>query len=148
MRTIRQSKPILVIGIELKTSNKEAFQTIPPFWQKFYQEEILKKIPNKVSKDVFAVYTKFENEGQNNEGVYSFIIGAQVKNLDDVPAGFVTTTMPASRRAVFSVEAGHPEKVGEKWIKIWKRNDLKKTFISEYERYSESGEIDIYVGIK
>lgn len=33
-------------------------------------------------------------------------------------------------------------------MEIWKRNDLKKTFTADYERYSGSGEIGIYVGIK
>ncbi len=147
METINQTEPIYVVGIELKTSNDKAFKEIPLHWQKFYQESILDKIPNKVSHDVYAVYTNFQNEGKNNEGVYSFIIGSQVKNLDQVPPTFVATTIPKSNRQVFKVPAGHPEKVGEKWQEIWNTN-IKKTYIADYERYQESGDISIFIGIK
>jgi predicted transcriptional regulator YdeE len=147
MQTINQTKPINIIGIELRTSNTEAVQTIPPMWQKFYQEGIMNQIPNKVSNDVYAVYTNFENEGKNNEGTYSLIIGAAVESLDNVPEQFVSTTIPASKRVVFEVEAKHPEKVGEKWMEIWK-TELPKTFTSDYELYKESGEIEIHIGVK
>jgi predicted transcriptional regulator YdeE len=147
MQTITQSKPITIVGIKLRTSNTEAMNTIPPFWGKFYQEGILNQIPNKVSSDIFAVYTDFENEGKNNEGQYSLIIGAEVENLDNVPQQFVSTVIPASKRVVFEVEAGHPEKVAEKWMEIW-QTDLPKTFISDYELYKASGEITIHIGVK
>jgi len=148
METVNQTESIYVVGIELKTSNDKAFGEIPLQWKKFYQESVLDQIPNKVSRDVYAVYTNFKNEGKNNEGVYSFILGAQVKNLDQVPPKFVSTVIPKSKRRVFKVATGHPEKVGEKWQEIWGVADIKKTFVSDYERYKESGEIDIFVGIK
>ncbi len=148
MRKIPQEKSILVVGIELKTSNLEAMQTIPPFWQKFYQEGILQKISNKVSDNIFAVYTNFENEGENNEGVYSLIIGAEVTEVQALPENFVSTVVKPSKRAVFEVEKGHPEKVGEKWQEIWSATDLEKSYISDYELYYPSGEIEIYIGIK
>lgn len=147
MDTINQAELIHVVGIELKTSNDRAFKEIPLHWQKFYQESILDKIPNKVSRDVFAVYTNFQNEGKNNEGIYSFVIGAQVKNFDQVPPTFASTVIPKSKRHVFKVPAGHPEKVGEKWQEIWKA-DIQKTYIADYERYPESGDIGIFVGVK
>ena len=147
MQTITESKPITIVGIKLRTSNNEAMNTIPPFWGKFYQEGILNQIPNKVSSNVYAVYTDFENEGKNNEGTYSLIIGAEVENLDNVPEQFVSTVIPASKRVVFEVEAGHPEKVAEKWMEIW-QTDLPKTFISDYELYQASGEITIHIGVK
>lgn len=148
MKKITQEKSILIVGIELRTSNLEAMQTIPPFWQKFYQEGILQKISNKVSDNVFAVYTNFENEGKNNEGIYSLIIGAEVTEVQALPKNFVSTIVKPSKRAVFEVEKGHPEKVGEKWQEIWGMTDLEKSYISDYELYFPSGEIEIHIGIK
>ena len=148
MKKITQKKSILIVGIELRTSNLEAMQTIPPFWQKFYQEGILQKISNKVSDNVFAVYTNFENEGKNNEGIYSLIIGAEVTEVQALPKNFVSTIVKPSKRAVFEVEKGHPEKVGEKWQEIWGMTDLEKSYISDYELYFPSGEIEIHIGIK
>ncbi len=148
MQNFNQDKPIKIVGIELRTSNSEAMQTIPPFWGKFYQEGILAQIPNKISNDIYAVYTNFENEGKNNEGVYSLIIGAEVKNIDEIPVGFTSAVISPSQRAVFEVEKGHPEKVGEKWVEIWNHADLNKTYLADYELYKESGEIEIFIGIK
>ncbi len=50
-------------------------------------------------------------------------------------------------REVFSVPDGKPENVGQTWMEIWERDDLKKTFIAEYERYHDKG-IDIYIGVE
>lgn len=144
---VTQAEPITIVGIELRTTNEKAFETIPLFWTKFYQEQTLARIPNKQSDDVFAVYTNFEHEGKDNEGVYSMIIGAQVTGVDILPEGLVSTVIPCSKRAVFAVEGG-PEKVGEAWMETWKMTDLKKTFIADYEHYPSSGNIEIRVGIE
>lgn len=143
-----QAQAIHVIGIELRTSNLEAFQTIPPLWQRFGQEGVLARIPGKLNGDVYAVYTDFENAGRDNQGEYSLVIGAQVQPGTPVPAGLARAVIPAARRAVFAVDKGRFDKVGEKWQEIWARTDLAKTFIADYERYLPGGEIDIFVGIE
>jgi len=148
MKKITQENTIKIVGIELKTSNTEAMQTMPLFWQKFYQEGISQQIPSKVSDNVFAVYTNFENEGKNNEGIYSLIIGAEVTEIQTLPENFVSTIVKPSKRAVFEVEKGHPEKVGEKWQEIWGTTDLEKNYVSDYELYYPLGKIEIHVGIK
>jgi len=148
--------PINIIGIELKTTNDNgiAFKEIPPFWQKFYQENIIGKISNKLSNDVYAIYTNFENEGINNKGIYSLIIGCPVSDLNNVPENLVSFVIPPSDYAVFDVEKGKPDKVGEKWQEIWKLSeedkdfDKKRSYIAEFEHYKSSGEINIYIGLK
>ena len=74
-------------------------------------------LPNKLSEDMFAVYTKFENEGKNNNGEYSLIIGAAVETDANVPEGYTSTIIPSSTYQIFESEAGNPEKIGEKWQK-------------------------------
>lgn len=147
MKTVMQTKPLKIVGVELRTTNEVAFHEIPKLWQRFYQEGVLAQIPNKVSNDVYAVYTNFENEGKNNEGTYSLILGAEVSSLDGVPEALASTVVNAAKRRVFEVPAGQPHKVGEKWQEIWSLSDHKKTFIADYECYRESGEIEILVGI-
>ena len=148
MKTFDQNKQITIVGIELRTDNEKAMKEIPPFWGKFYQEGVLAKIPNKVSEDVYAVYTNFAHPGKDNKGTYSLIIGTEVKKVDKLPAHFVSCVIPASKRAVFEVETGHPEKVGEKWVEIWGIKELKHTYIADYEHYHKSGKIEIMVGVK
>ncbi len=144
---MKQDRDIKIIGIELRTSNNEAMETIPPLWERFYTDAIPEKITNKKSNNIYAVYTNFENEGVNNEGIYSLIIGVEVENFDNIPNGLTTTTIKKQNREVFKVKDAKPENIGETWFEIWGRDDLSKTFIAEYEHYTDKG-IDIYIGIK
>lgn len=137
-----------VVGIALRTSNDVADRTIPPFWGRFIAEGILQKIPGRVNDDIHAVYTRFVHPGVDNSGEYTFVIGAQVEPRQDAPDGMVKVTVPASTRLFFPVTMGRPDLVGERWVEIWNRQDLAKTFISEYERHAASGEIVISIGVE
>jgi predicted transcriptional regulator YdeE len=147
MHTVQQDQAIHVFGIELRTSNDQAFDTIPPHWQRFANEQVLARIPGKLSDEVYAVYTNFQNAGRNNQGSYSLVIGAAVAPDTPLPAGLARAVVPASQRAVFTVAPGRFDLVGAKWQEIWQHTELPKTFIAEYERYSADGAIDILVGI-
>jgi len=138
---------ITVVGIELRTSNTVAAQTIPPHWQRFTEEAVLAHIPARRGDDVFAVYTHFEHAGRDNTGLYSLVIGAAVAPDAPVPAGMVRVVVPASSRAVFGVEKGRFDLVGACWQTIWQRNDLAKTFIAEYEQYRANGDITVSIGL-
>lgn len=147
MDIIDDTQTRTVVGIELRTSNDEAFQSIPAHWQRFSAEDVLSRIPNRDGADVFAVYTHFEHEGIDNRGRYSLIIGAAVHGRPEVPPGMVSAVLPASRRAVYPVEPAKPERVGDAWTRIWQHKDLAKTFIADYEHYHSHGGIDICIGV-
>lgn len=142
------AKAITVIGIELRTSNTVAAQTIPPLWQRFAQDNVLANIDGRLGDDVFAVYTHFEHAGSNNTGLYSLVIGAAAAPDMPVPQGMVRVVVPASPRAVFGVEKGRFDLVGAAWQDIWQRDDLAKTFIAEYEQYHANGDISVSIGLK
>lgn len=148
MKTEPLSQAIHVVGIELRTTNLEAMQTIPPLWARLAQEDVLAHIPDKLDDEVYAVYTHFENAGSNNVGIYSLVIGAPVPASAEVPEGMVRVVIPASKRAVFEVEPGRVDLVGAKWMEIWGNTELPKTFIAEYERYSADGKIAISIGLQ
>lgn len=137
-----------IVGIKLRTTNERAFEDIPEHWKRYYSEGVPVRIPQALSEAVFAVYTDFENEGVNNEGTYSFIIGAEVPEALPVPEGMTGVRIPSGRCAIFSVEKGHPEKVGDEWRKIWSTSDLSKAFVCDYERYEKEGAVDIFVGVR
>ena len=147
MKIINQTETIKILGFELKTSNQEAFQTIPKFWGEIMGENRLKKITPSISENIYAVYTNFKNPGKNNEGVYSLIIGREVLKNQKAFDGFVEAIISPQKRAVFDVEKNHPEKVGAMWQEIWNTN-LEKTFVSDFELYKPNGEIEIHIGIK
>ncbi|MDO9434485.1 GyrI-like domain-containing protein [Hydrogenophaga sp.] len=148
MHIVQQDTALRIIGIELRTANSEAMQTIPPHWQRFTQENVLANIPGKLSDEVYAVYTHFENAGLNNQGIYSLIIGAPVSSAQAVPPGMAHAVLPASPRAVFPVPKGQFDQVGPTWQEVWQRDDLPKTFIAECERYRADGQIDILIGLR
>ncbi len=148
MHIEQQDAALRIIGIELRTSNREAMQTIPPHWQRFTGEGVLARIPGKLSDEVYAVYTHFENAGVNNEGLYSLIIGAAVDSAQAVPAGMNHAVLPVSPRAVFPVPTGRPDQVGAVWQTIWQRDDLPKAFVADCERYRADGRIDILIGLR
>lgn len=148
MQIVDQPQALHVIGLELRTRNEVAFQTIPPHWQRVSAEGVLARVADRLSDDVYAVYTHFAHAGLDNVGTYSLVIGAAVPPDAEVPEGLVRVVAPAARRAVFPVPAGRFDLVGPAWQDIWGRSDLRKSFIADYERYRVGGEIDILVGIK
>ena len=143
-----QTTPITIVGLELRTSNDIANQTIPAHWQGFYAKAILEKIPNKLSNDVCAVYTNYEHEGLNNSGTYSLVIGASVSSFEDLPPDLIAVKLPASSYEVIAVAQGRPDLVGESWMAIWQQDTAKRTFIADCERYRVDGTIDILLGIR
>jgi len=148
MHIVQQTGIFHVAGIELRTSNSEAAQTIPQHWQRFQQEGVPARLPDKLSDEVYAVYTRFENEGRSNEGVYSLVLGAKVRPDAVLPPGFTRVLVPAGPRMVFPVEAGRFDLVSQVWQTIWNFHERKKTFIADYERYGAGGAIDIFIGIR
>jgi len=147
MKIVHQEQALHIAGIELRTTNQEAFETIPRHWQRFSEEGVFTCIPGRLSDEVYAVYTNFENAGRNNEGLYSLVIGARVSPDAALPQDLARMVAPAARRAVFPVERGRFDLVGAAWQAIWARHDLEKTYIADYERYGADGTIDIFIGI-
>ena len=148
MHIEQQDHAVRIIGIELRTSNDEAMRTIPPHWQRFTEEGVLARIPGKLSDEVYAVYTHFENAGVDNQGVYSLIIGAPVSSAQAVPPGMGHAVLPASARAVFPVPQGRFDQVVPTWQAVWQRDDLPKAFVADCERYRADGQIDILIGLR
>jgi predicted transcriptional regulator YdeE len=144
-QTIVISEPVWIIGLELRTSNDIAFETIPAHWGRFASEKISSQIPNRASDNVYAVYTHYQNPGVNNEGIYSCVIGAAVKDVSQVPNGLVAVSLPASTYQVVFVERA--DLVGEAWQTIWQQDTSKRTFIADTECYYPDGKVEIHLGI-
>ncbi len=148
MHIVQQDTAIRIMGIELRTSNDEAMHTIPPHWQRFSTDDVLARIPGKLTDEVYAVYTHFENAGVNNRGIYSLIIGAPVSSSQAVPPGMSHAVLPASACAVFTVPPNRFDQVGAVWQEVWQRDDLPKAFVADCERYRANGEIEILIGLR
>jgi predicted transcriptional regulator YdeE len=146
MQTTILSEPTWIIGLELRTSNDIAFETIPAHWQRFMGEQILGRIPNRTSDTVYAVYTHYQNPGVNNQGIYSCVIGAAVSDARQIPDGLVAVSLPASTYQVVPVERA--DMVGVVWQNIWQQDTSHRTFIADTECYYPDGKVEIHLGIR
>ena len=53
-----------IIGISVLTTNQngQAMQDIGNLWKRFFSEQILAKIPNKVSDAIYSIYTDYQKD--------------------------------------------------------------------------------------
>lgn len=129
--TMEKQQRKLIMGIQVRTSNDVCQTDMPQIWQKFLQEKILEKIPNKVSNTVFAVYTDYEDDYTKP---YSYIVGCEVSTLDGIPDGMVGTVVPASSYAVYKTKGEYPQGLASTWQTIWKA-PFKRAYTTDFEVY-------------
>ncbi|HEX3437116.1 MAG TPA: GyrI-like domain-containing protein, partial [Pseudacidobacterium sp.] len=147
-----------VIGVAVRTNNKDEAGgqgEIPKLWQRFVQQSIASKIPNRADSDLLAVYTDYES---NQNGEYTYLIGARVTSADDVPVGLTLKEIPEGRYAEIHSEKGPLSVVIPKvWQRIYSMpaTDLggERAFKADYEVYPQgfdpqNTQITVYIGLK
>ncbi|MDZ4713259.1 MAG: GyrI-like domain-containing protein [bacterium] len=140
---------IKVIGIEMRTSNADGQEDFPLLMNRFYSENIMDKIPNKVSEEVLWLYTEYESDYTKP---FTLVICCKVKDFSDIPEGMVSKTIPASKFAVFSVTGKMPDELIKTWHYIWS-SDLQRTYTGDFDLYPETpGQnkpaVSVHVAIK
>jgi len=157
-KTVRQAA-FPVVGIEARTSNaKEGTGdgVIGKQWQKFFQDGVLEKIPNKVDGNTYAVYSDYASD---KNGEYSLTIGAKVRDGSPAPPGLVLKTVTAGNYTVVTSEKGPVAKVVvAAWQRVWAMEDRRelapRAYKTDYELYDqraadpENSQADLYIGTK
>lgn len=142
-----------VIGISVRTTNEDeqSGKDIPALWNKFLSQEILSKIPNRVSNDIVCIYTDYEKD---HTKPYTTILGAIVDNLNSVPEGMTGKTIEGFNYEKFTAKGNLAEGIViNEWIKIW-NSDLNRSFTADFEIYGEKAQnpenakVDIFIAIK
>lgn len=88
---IVEKSRILLAGKEIRTSNKDENCSIKiqTLWKEFLGKKLGDSVHNKLNGDeILGVYTDYENK---EFGYYSFVVGFEVSNGDDIPEGIVFT---------------------------------------------------------
>jgi predicted transcriptional regulator YdeE len=149
-----------IVGIEARTTaakETSAQGVIPQQWQKFMQEGVLQKIPNKADQNIYAVVTDFADK---RYGEYSVVIGARVTDKSQVPAGLVLKTIPAGKYAIFQTDKGPAgQVVPAAWQKIADSEDKgelgsTRTYKADYELFDgqamdpQNLQAELHVGVK
>ena len=142
-----------IIGISIKTSNKDgqAGQDIPALWGRFMGEGIAAKIPNKLSEEIYSIYTNYEGD---HTQPYTTLLGCRVENLGEVPDGMTAMTFAEANYEAFVAKGNLMQgAVWQTWEKIWEA-DLDRTYAADFEVYGakaqnpEDAEVDIFVSVK
>jgi predicted transcriptional regulator YdeE len=154
-----QEEGFTVVGIAVRTSNAE--QTTPerPIgkqWERLFREGVLAAIPNRANGNIVAVYTEYASD---KDGEYTYLLGARVTKVENVPAGMVAKNVPAGRYAVFTSERGPVQKVVvEMWRRVWAtpKSELggDRTYRADFEVYDQRAQnpadsvVDLYVSVR
>lgn len=148
--TIENQKKTFFIGLELRTDNQKCSLEMPAHKERFFNQNILAKIPNKINGNILAVYTDYEGDYTQP---YSWILGTEVSSLDEIPAGLVGKVIPESKYAVFTTRGEFPQGLIAAWQAIWQSN-LSRSYTTDFELYSSSfdpqrhPEVKVYIAIK
>lgn len=142
-----------VIGIPVRTTNEngQSGKDIPALWSQFMTEEIQSKIPNKVSEDLFCIYTDYEKD---HTKPYTTILGCKVESLDVVPENMIGKTIESANYKELIAKGNLSEGiVFNKWLEIW-NSDLDRSFTADFEVYGEKtqnpekAEVAIYIALQ
>ena len=146
-----------IIGISVRTNNAKE-QTpdgqICKQWQRFFQENLLSKIPNRSDDNIIAVYTDYASD---KDGDYTFVLGARVNSSQKIPAGMVAVKISSGRYVIFTSEKGPGFKVvPELWRRIWAVPKSSpggdRVYKTDFELYDQraqdpqNSQVDVYVG--
>jgi predicted transcriptional regulator YdeE len=153
------SEAFRVIGIEARTSNAREMTdngVIPKLWDELVREGVLTRIPNRTDSSVIAVYTDYESD---ENGLYTYVLGAKVRSTETIPQGMVAKQVPAGKYAVLTSDRGPvTEVVAKTWRRIWSlpqsNPGIRRSFKTDFEIYDErasdrqNAQVEIHVGIK
>jgi predicted transcriptional regulator YdeE len=159
-KTITGLQEIRLVGITARTNNMAEMNPetakISATMQKFFMEGVQARISNKKNPGrVLAVYTDYESD---EHGDYTYFLGEEVNDFENIPQELETLTIPAQSYAKFtSTPQSMPTVVIDMWQKIWKMSadDFggKRSYIADFEVYDERSRdpqnaiVDIYIGI-
>lgn len=143
-----------IIGIAVETTNKDnqSMTDLNNLWQRFYSDNVAAQIPNKLSNDVYSIYTDYTSDHNGN---YTSIIGLQVNSLENIPAGMVGREFRGGNYQVFTAKGKLPEAVIATWKQIWQKDSaLNRCYSTDFEIYTDksqqgdNSEVDIYIAVK
>lgn len=143
-----------IIGISTRTTNQnnQAQQDLENLWGQFFAQNIFEKIPNKLSNEVFAIYTDYKS---NYTEDYTAIIGILVSTLDEIPDGLIGREFQGEKFQKFIAKGEMPNAVVDMWLDIWQKDkELNRKYTYDFEVYGEksqngaNSEVEIFIATR
>ena len=140
-----------IIGISVRTTNvnNKALKDIGDLFGNFAGQNIIQKIPGKITEDIYCVYTDYESDFN---GPYTAIVGCKVSSLNGIPTGLIGKTIPDSKYQVYRSTGKLSISLSKTWEGIW-NTDLNRRYSADFDIYGEkardyeNGLVDTYVAI-
>ena len=152
---------IKIIGLTTRTNNQNEMNPetgkIGGMVGDFFENQWATKIPHRKAPGVtLCVYTEYDSDEHDD---YTYFIGEEVNNFDQIPEGMKTLVIPASDYQKFTTPSGKmPSVVIQAWQAIWKMTpqnlDGKRAYQADFEVYDqrardpENSIVDICIGLK
>jgi predicted transcriptional regulator YdeE len=141
-----------IIGISVRTTNEngQAATDIQALWSRFFTENIPAKITNKLSDEIYSVYTDYEKD---HTKPYTTILGYKVNDNEPVPAGMVEKRIDGATYRIFTAKGKASENfVFRAWQNIWS-SDADRSYTADFEVYGagsqdpENAEVNIFIAL-
>jgi predicted transcriptional regulator YdeE len=139
----------LIVGYPIRTDNVRAQTDIAQAWQHIMRNNVLEKIPNRIDRDIFALYTDYEAD---HNGPYTYILGCRVSEAPSLADGLVLRKVPTQQYAHMRLKGRFPQRLQKGWTEIW-NSKLPRTYATDFEQYgvrydgSDHAELDVFVAI-
>lgn len=148
-----QLEPFKLIGISKITNNQggKALKDIGLLWEILLSENLIKEIPNKISEEVYSLYTDYE--GDHNLP-YRVILGCPASSLDHIPNGMIGREFMGGNYVEMNIHGNLNDGiVVKKWEQIW-TSGLDRAYTADFEVYGrktidpENAEVNFYIAVK
>jgi predicted transcriptional regulator YdeE len=122
-----------IVGISVRTTNQnqQSEKDIGILWQRYYANDPIAMIENKISEDLYCVYTDYESD---YAGAFTTILGYQVKPGTLPSPGFIRRVILRSTYEVFITQGPLPSSIQQTWMDIW-NSDLKRRYTADFDVY-------------
>lgn len=113
---------LIIVGISVRTTTQDgkAMTDIGNLFNQFFSQNIIEKIENKLSNDVYCVYTDYESDYM---GEYTVYIGCSVSSTND-QSNFANKHIPKSKYRKYTSKGNIHGVVGKTWNEIWSDNSI------------------------
>jgi predicted transcriptional regulator YdeE len=144
-----------VVGIQTQTSSQReadpATAAVPGLWRLFQDDRLGDRIPGRAgSRTTCAVYSDYQDAGDGDRR-FSCLVGAEVAEAGEPPAGLAAVTVPAGDYLVFAARGPMPAALATTWERItefFEHAPTSRAFTADLEvHYPAGSAVDVFVAI-
>ncbi|MDR0823810.1 MAG: effector binding domain-containing protein [Prevotella sp.] len=127
-----------IVGISVRTTNQnyQSQKDIAKLWEIFFRNGYIQQLlPNKVSNDIYCIYTDYESD---YTGEYTTLLGYKVSGTEGISTtlGLVIREFPESKYYKYVSEGELPYVVGKTWAHIWQSN-IDRRYLADFDIYGD-----------